>query len=176
MDTVRTLQRPGLKVLTLFLDIKGGFDNVNAPTLCRSLPKEGVPHYLVSWVQSFLSQRSCRLLFQGSPRIFSPVQVGTPQGSPISPLLFVIYVSSLHIDLPKGVTLSYEDDLSLTATSLSYRMNVRILQRAFRVIWSRARAREVDFRVPKTKLMHWRTPKQRDPLNAGFPPPICLDG
>jgi len=30
VDTVRTLQRPGLKVSTLFQDIKGGFNNVNA--------------------------------------------------------------------------------------------------------------------------------------------------
>ena len=48
VDTVCTLQRPGLKVSTLFLDIKGGFDNVSAPTLCTSLRKAGVPHYLVS--------------------------------------------------------------------------------------------------------------------------------
>ena len=50
VDTVRTLQRRGLKVSTLFLDIKGGFDNVNARTLCGSLWRAGVPHYLVSWV------------------------------------------------------------------------------------------------------------------------------
>jgi len=64
VDTVRTLQRPGLRVSTLFLDIKGGFDNVNSSTLCSSLKKAGVPHYMVSWIGSFLSQRTCRLLFQ----------------------------------------------------------------------------------------------------------------
>ena len=130
----------------------------------------------MSWVQSFLSQRSCRLLFQGSSRIFTPVQVGTPQGSPISPLLFVIYVSSLHIDLPKGVTLSYVNDFSLTAASLSYRTNVRILQKAFGAIRAKARARTIDFGVPKTELMHWRTLKQRSPPGTSRPPPICLDG
>ena len=130
----------------------------------------------MSWVQSFLSQRSCRLLFQGSPRIFSPVQVGTPQGSPVSPLLFVLYVSALHIDIPKGVTLSYVDDFGLTAASLSYRTNIRILQKAFGVIRAKARAREVEFGVPKTELIHWRTPKKRDPPGSGSAPPICLDG
>ena len=106
VDSVSTLQRPGFKVSSLFLDIKGGFDNVNASILCSSLKKAGVPHYMVLWIGSFLSQRTCRLLFQGSPKTFSPVRVGTPPGSPISPLLFVIYVASLYIDLPRGLSLS----------------------------------------------------------------------
>jgi len=91
VDTVRTLQRPGLRDSTLFLYIKGGFDNVNASIRCSSLKKAGVPHYMISWIGSFLSQRTCRLLFQGYPKSFSAVQVGTPQGSLISPLLFIIY-------------------------------------------------------------------------------------
>ena len=34
----------------------------------------------------------------------------------------------------------------------------------------------VGFSVPKTELIHWRTPLQRDSASASFPPPICLDG
>jgi len=140
VDSVRTLQRPGLRVSTLFLDIHGGFDNVNASTLCSSLKKAVVPHYMVSWIGSFLSQRIYRLLFQGSPKTFSPVQVGTPQSSPISPLLFVIYVASLHIQIPRGLSLSYLDDFALSAASTSYRTNIRTLQRAFGRIRARASA------------------------------------
>ena len=113
IDSVRTLQRPALKVSLLFLDIEGGFDNVDANILCSSLRSKGVNHYLVPWVRSFLTARSCRLLFQGSPRIFSHVSVGTPQGSPVSPLLFVIYVCPLHIPLDRGLVLSYVDDFLL---------------------------------------------------------------
>ena len=48
VDTVGTRQRPSLKVSTLFIDIKGGFDNVSAPTLCPSIRKVRVSHDLVS--------------------------------------------------------------------------------------------------------------------------------
>ena len=48
VDTARTLQRPRLRVSTLFLDIKGGFDNVNASILCSSLKKAVVPHNMIS--------------------------------------------------------------------------------------------------------------------------------
>jgi len=45
---VKTLQMAGRKVSTLFLDIKGGFDNVNPSTLCGILRAKGVNPYLVS--------------------------------------------------------------------------------------------------------------------------------
>ena len=153
-DTVRTLQCPALKVSSLFLDIKGGFDNVDADILCSSLRSKGVNHYLISWVRSFLTGLSCRLLFQGSPRIFSPVSVGTPQGSPVSPLLFVIYVAPLHISLSRGLVLSYVHDCSLTVSSPSYRINSRCLQAAFGRIRAIVHSRKVDFSVPKPELIH----------------------
>jgi len=93
---VRTLQIAGRKVSTLFLDIKGGFDNVNPSTLGSMLKAKSVSPYLVSWTRSFLPGRTCRLRYQGSPKVFAPVAMCTPQGSLVSPLLFVIYVARLH--------------------------------------------------------------------------------
>src|SRR5260370_37197 len=90
------------------------------------------PDYIVNWVLSFLTNRSCRLLFKGGPKQFQPVDVGVPQGSPISPLLFVIYVAPLHaVPLQRGLTLSYVDDFALTKASQSYQSNVRHLQAAW---------------------------------------------
>src|SRR5207302_11272131 len=57
VSTAQTLQRPGLKVSSLFLDIKGGFDNVDSSVLTSFLSSKGTPGYLVAWIRSFLSQR-----------------------------------------------------------------------------------------------------------------------
>jgi len=95
----RTLQRPRLKVPTLFRDIKAGFDNVNASTLRAGLLAFHVPFYMVDWVSSFLSERTCTLLFQGSPNLSSPVSVGTPPGVPNLPFAFpFISFSPAHVD------------------------------------------------------------------------------
>jgi len=163
MHEVKTLQRPRLKVSTLFLDIKAGFDNVNASTLRARLLASSVPSYMVDWVSSFLSERTCTLVFQGSPNISSPVSVGTPQGSPISPLLFLLYVAPLHMSIPRGLMVSYVDDFSVTVASPSYRGNIRRLQNLFSNITTKGRDIGVSFSVPKTELIHWRTHSQRTP-------------
>ena len=176
VDTVRTLQRPGHKVSSLFLNIIGGFKNVDVNILCFSLRHQDIAHYMVSWVHSFLSDCTCLLFFQGSPTVSAPVSIGTPQGSPISPLLFVFYVPPLHISLPHGLVLSCVDDFALTTFSSSYRTNSCSLQAAFGRIRAIAHARIVDFSVPKTELIHWLTPVQRDPCSAPCPPSVALDG
>jgi len=160
---IRTLQRPRLEVSTLFLDIKAGFDNVTASTLRARLLASHVPSYMVDWVSCFLSDRTCTLVFQGSPNLSSPVSVGTSQGYPISPLLFLIYVAPLHMSIPKGLMGSYVDDFSITVASPSYRGNIRCLHNLFTTISTRGRDLGVSFSVPKTELIHWRTPSQRTP-------------
>jgi len=170
---IKTLQRTRLEVSTLFLDIKAGFDNVNASTLRARLLAAHVPSYMVDWVSSFLSERTCTLVFQGSPNLSSPVSVGTPQGSPISPLLFLLYVAPLHMLIPRGLMVSYVDDFSVTVASPSYRGNIRRLQGLFNTISARGRDIGVSFSVPKTQLIHWRTPSQRTPISMA---PIVLEG
>jgi len=90
---IKTVQGPRLEVSSLFLDIKAGFDNLNTSTLRARVLASHVPSDMVKWVSSFLSERICTLVFQGSPNLSSPVSVGTPQGYLISPLLFLLYVS-----------------------------------------------------------------------------------
>jgi len=159
-------------VSTLFQDIKAGFDNGNASTLRARLLASRIPSYMVDWVSSFLSERTCTLLFQGSPNISSPVSEGTPQGSPISPLLFLLYVAPLHMSIPRGLIGSYVDDLTITVASPAYRGTICRLQNLFSTIAAKGRDLGVSFSVPKTELIHRRTPSQRTVLSH---PAIELD-
>ena len=169
---VHTLQCPSLKASTLFLDIKGSFDNISCSVLTSLLRHKVIPHYLVSCVRSFLTERKCRLVFQGSPNISLPVQVDTPQGSPVSPLLFVIYISVFHISIPGGIMFSYVDNFTITLGSLSYRRNCQLFQHLYPVLKRRGVRIGVSFSVAKSEVSHWRTPKDRDStLRAA----VCLD-
>jgi hypothetical protein len=74
----RLLQRAGLKVSSLSLDVKGGFDQVVPSILADTFRSKNTPQYMVRWVLSFLSDRKCILLFPGSPKVSLPVAVGVP--------------------------------------------------------------------------------------------------
>ena len=174
MNDVKTLQMPRLKVSSLFLDIKAGFNHVDNPTRARILREGGIHRYLVSWVASVLGECSCTLVFQGAPGTPAPVNVGAPQGSPISPLLFLIYVSPLHFRISRGLIVSYVDDFALTTVPLSYGGNIRRLQELFGTIQAKAARLGISFSILKTELIHWRTPSQRHlPMCLS---PIQLDG
>ena len=160
---VESFHRLCYKVSTLFLDVKGGFDNVKFPSLHSLLHRKGVSQYLVQWVGSFLREHTCRLTFQGSSRLFAPVWVGVPQGSPIFPLLFVIYISSLHLEIPRLLINSYVDDLAVRVASPSYRTNVRLLQKSFSAPKRKASPLNISFSVPKTQLIHWKTTRSNEP-------------
>jgi len=125
---------------------------VNPSMLWGMLKAKAINPYLVSGTRSFLTGRTCRLRYQGSLKVFAPVAVGTPQGSPVSRLVFIIYVSQLHHQIPQGLTLSYVDDFGLTVSSKSYSRNIQSLWRGFTVLKARGARLGVGFSIPKPNL------------------------
>jgi len=83
--------------------------------------------------------------------------VGVLQGSPILPLLFVIYLSSLYLEIPRSLTISYLDDFAVTIASPSYKTNICLLQKSFSLLKRKASSINISFSVPKTELIHGRT-------------------
>jgi len=122
--------------------------------LAKILTKGGVSAYLVAWIKLFLSKRQCRLRFQGAPKVVCPAAVGTLQGSPICPLLFVLYIASLHPTIPQGLAISYVNDLTITVGLDSVPSSIRALQYYFGIIQRQDADLGVTFSVPKNELIH----------------------
>jgi Reverse transcriptase (RNA-dependent DNA polymerase) len=74
----------------LLLDVSGAYDNTAHRRLIHNLRKLGLTHAAV-WVEAFLQRRStCIRLPRYLSEEFS-TPTGIPQGSPISPILYLVY-------------------------------------------------------------------------------------
>ncbi len=89
----------------------------------------GLPKSLCSWIDFFLVNRKIQLAFNNGKSIKTDIQIGISQGSPISPILFLIYIRNLFQDL-ESRGMNYIDDIGLVASSESIEKNYKILKEA----------------------------------------------
>jgi len=117
------------------------------------------PPYLVDRVQSYLSNRSVRIRDgAASEPSYTPIQVGIPQGSPLSLFLFHVYSSPLcHNYQRLGVELivSYVDDYCLLAISIAWQWNAITLTAAGNQLQLQAKQGGMNFDLSKTELFHF---------------------
>ena len=81
-------------VSCVLLDVKGAFDYVSVYQLIHIVTRMHLPQ-IISWVKCFMSQRSVSLAFDGKKHQMRQIDTGIPQGSPISLILFLIYIRFL---------------------------------------------------------------------------------
>ena len=102
-----------------FIDLKGAFDKAQGIVILEELAKMGVKGKLLQWLKEYLFNRRANVFFQGHYSHTRALELGTPQGGVLSPMLFNVLMNKIAtIELPNGVThVGYADDILLQATS-----------------------------------------------------------
>ena len=85
----------GEHVIAAFLDVEKAFDNVWQNGLMYKIYQLGLPTKLCRWLSDFLVGKVIQVKIEGflSPKVYP--KAGVPQGSNLSPLLFLIYVNGM---------------------------------------------------------------------------------
>jgi len=64
--------------------------------LLDALREKEYPGWIVRWVRTFLVGRTAGLYFDTEESAIIPVRVGVPQESPLSPILYILYMAPLY--------------------------------------------------------------------------------
>jgi len=149
----------------LSLDVAGAFDNVSHERLLHNLRKKRVPSLITNWVSSFLSDRATSITLGSKTSEMEEVTTGIPQGSPISPVLFLFFNAPLieecaRANLPVQVG-GFVDDVHLLAYGRSTEANCNNLTKAHEICMRWAAKHGASFAPQKYELIHMtRTPKK----------------
>lgn len=102
----------------MLLDVSGAFDNVSHERLLHNLRTRRVDEKLVRWLASFLDERWIRMTMDDFTSEEHSISTGIPQGSPLSPILYIFYNAGLletcELDLDTTAT-GYIDDAAILA-------------------------------------------------------------
>lgn len=157
----------GLRTTMLTLDIKGAFDAVLSGRLTQRLQDQGWPLKLVRWVSSFTNGRSaCLRLGDFTSQAFQ-VPAGLPQGSPISPILFMLFIEPLFqigsLQARRG-RFGYADDICQIVASPSLEVNIKVLGDIAAELQQWGSQEGLLFDLSKTEIQHFsRSRKDGNP-------------
>ena len=98
----------------VYIDFSRAFDSVVHSKLLYKLNSIGITGKLLSWISSFLSDRTQCTVVEGYRSSITKVISGVVQGSCIGPVLFVIFVNEV-IDIlgHSSVCSMYADDIKI---------------------------------------------------------------
>ena len=102
----------GKEIRVVFCDVSKAFDRVwNKGLLCK-LRAAGISGSLLSWFESYLSERRQRVILPGTQSDWNYIHAGVPQGSILGPLLFLLYINDIVKDIQSNIR-HFADDTSL---------------------------------------------------------------
>jgi retron-type reverse transcriptase len=138
-------------VLALSLDVKGAFDRVNKQRLLHRLIEVGIAGNIVRWVRSFLTNRRVMLVIDGRTRETHDIHAGLPQGSPATPVLFILSISAIFLWLkerhPSMRAISFVDDIGLVVRYNDLDEGTREMESVARHVVEWGDSNQVEFEI-----------------------------
>jgi hypothetical protein len=148
------------KVLSVIsFDVKGAYNGVKRDFLLNRLRQRRIPEKMIRWIDSFCSDRQASIVVNGvtSPMVDLP-QAGLPQGSPLSPILFLFFNADLVQSTITGQqgSIAFVDDFTAWVTGDSADENIEKLQRTILPKVERwEKMSGAMFEASKTSLIHF---------------------
>ena len=136
----------------IYLDCKKAFDTVPHKRLIAKLRAYGISGKILKWIESFLKNRTQKVVISGVHSDSLPIWSGVPQGSVLGPLLFLIYINDLLDGISSGGKL-FADDAKIFKRIKSLQDRL-ILQQDLIKLQEWSSKWLMEFNEKKCKVMH----------------------
>ena len=149
-ESIKARRRAGLGTSVLFVDLKKAYDRVHLGALWALLGVMGVPPAVVALLRGWSATRRARVRVNGVLSDPFPVDAGLPQGDPLSPLLFNLYIEVLSRYVQADPQYAGVDVLGLCVKLLLYADDLAALAAspaALRAVLTRIRQWSRDFLI-----------------------------
>lgn len=113
------------------MDIEKAFDSIWHKGLIYKLNKFNFPIYLIKIINSFLSDRSFKVILNDTLSIEKEIPAGVPQGAILSPTLYSIYIADFKPQADCDIAF-YADDSAIIASGKSSNKIVNTLQKGLK--------------------------------------------
>ena len=145
----------------LAFDIKRVFDKITNTWLIKRLWEQGIFLPMIRWVALFLNDRIAAVRLDGEIGDQEPVKIGVSQGSPVAPILFILFTAPLFKKITKeeknaGIKIrDYVDNGFLTARASKKVTNATKIQETFAKIEAWATQNGMVFHQDKFEAIHF---------------------
>lgn len=149
----------------LLLDVSGAFDNVSHARLLHNLRKRKINERTVRWIASFLANRSTVISFDAFKSEVYQTATGTPQGSPLSPILYLYYNADLIETCnqePNTIATGYIDNFAILRWANSTEKTCDGLEMTMQRATAWAKRHASVFAPSKFQLTHHTRRRQAD--------------
>ena len=145
--------------INIYIDLSKAFDTLDHNILLTKLNYYGVHGKEYNLFQSYLSDRSQYVEYNGSISATCSITTGVPQGSILGPLLFIIYINDLPLVSQIFDMLIYADDTTLIC-NLDQNLDEQVLNSELNKINEWMSSNKLSLNVKKTKYMIFHTPQR----------------
>lgn len=172
LDALVASQRLRHPSILVALDITKAYDMVWIPGLISKLLDKNVPHYLVRWIHGFTYSRRYEVTV-GKAHFPRTCFFGLPQGSPLSPALFLVFLDDLlHLLQDRAgevAAKAFADDLLIWASGPSIDRLEEIINEALELIGEWSTRWRLSFNTSKCEVLEVSRRTKRRSLH------ICLN-
>ena len=161
--------------ISVMLDLSKAFDMIEHSIMLQKLELFGVRGVCLNWFKSYLENRRmrvrCTVTSSQSSMVseYHIVNYGTPQGSCLGPLIFLIFVNDMQLHLSEVESIQFADDTTILFSHRNETYLQYCIERELSILSDWFRANKLTLNVDKSVFLLFNRSgrKQIDQLKLG---------